>query len=144
MLSPAKCLLQNPSDVARAKECYRALVKVGLEHGWPPYRLGSDYMELIACPAESPSAQVQQLLKKALDENNIIAAGRYQHTQTPATKTPMQAEPLFTGTETTLTTKTLTPQVPLSVETPAFDYAMLFDNNKPEVKKSSKKESEAL
>lgn len=72
---------KNPDDVARAKHCYRALVKVGLENGWPPYRLGVDYMDMIACPAESPSAQVQRLLKNALDENSIIAPGRYEHTK---------------------------------------------------------------
>lgn len=70
---------KNPDDVARAKHCYRELVKTGLENGWPPYRLGVDYMDLIACPADSPSAQVQQLLKKALDENEVIATGRYEH-----------------------------------------------------------------
>ena len=36
-------------------------------------------MDMIACPADSPSAQVQQLLKKALDENEVIGAGRYEH-----------------------------------------------------------------
>ena len=70
---------KNPVDVARAKTCYRHLVKVGLENGWPPYRLGVDYMDLIACAADSPSAQVQRLLKNALDENNVIASGRYEH-----------------------------------------------------------------
>ena len=70
---------KNPADAARAKACYRHLVKVGLENGWPPYRLGVDYMDLIACDADSPSAQVQRLLKNALDENNIIASGRYEH-----------------------------------------------------------------
>ena len=45
---------KNPEDVARAKACYRHLVKVGLENGWPPYRLGIDFMDLIACPADSP------------------------------------------------------------------------------------------
>lgn len=71
----------NPADVARAKNCYRELVKTGLENGWPPYRLGVDYMDLIACPANSPSAQVQQLLKKALDGNEVIASGRYEHSK---------------------------------------------------------------
>lgn len=70
---------KNPVDVARAKNCYRALVKTGLENGWPPYRLGVDYMDLIACPADSPSAQVQLLLKNALDANAVIASGRYEH-----------------------------------------------------------------
>ena len=70
---------KNPEDIARAKACYRHLVKVGLENGWPPYRLGVDFMDLIACPADSPSAQVQRQLKNALDENNVIASGRYEH-----------------------------------------------------------------
>ena len=70
---------KNPEDVARAKNCYRQLVKTGLENGWPPYRLGIDYMDMIACPADSPSAQVQHLLKRALDENEVIASGRYEH-----------------------------------------------------------------
>jgi len=78
---------KNTADVARAKKCYRELVQVGLENGWPPYRLGVDYMDLIACPAESPSAQIQRLLKKALDENEIIASGRYEHSK-PAVATP--------------------------------------------------------
>ncbi len=54
-------------------------MKVGLENGWPPYRLGVDFMDLIACPADSPSAQIQRQLKDALDENNVIASGRYEH-----------------------------------------------------------------
>ena len=70
---------QKPDDIARAQQCYRALVKTGLENGWPPYRLGIDYMDMIACPADSPSAQVQQLLKQALDGNAVIASGRYEH-----------------------------------------------------------------
>jgi 4-cresol dehydrogenase (hydroxylating) len=70
---------KKPEDVARAQACYRHLVKVGLENGWPPYRLGVDFMDLIACPADSPSAQVQRQLKNALDENNVIASGRYEH-----------------------------------------------------------------
>ncbi len=89
---------KNPGDVARAKQCYRALVKTGLENGWPPYRLGIDYMDLIACPADSPSAQVQQLLKKALDENGVIASGRYEHAKPVAPFIPT-----FTETEVATT-----------------------------------------
>jgi hypothetical protein len=85
---------KNPDDVARAKHCYRALVKAGLENGWPPYRLGVDYMDMIACPAESPSAQVQRLLKKALDENSIIAPGRYEHTQPAEIELPITEQPV--------------------------------------------------
>ncbi len=81
---------QDPAAVAQAKTCYRALVKLGLEQGWPPYRLGVDYMDTIACPAQSSSAQVQRLFKEALDSNAIIAPGRYQHVL------PMVAEPMET------------------------------------------------
>jgi 4-cresol dehydrogenase (hydroxylating) flavoprotein subunit len=132
---------QDPSDVARAKACYRALVKVGLEHGWPPYRLGSDYMELIACPAESPSAQVQQLLKQALDANNIIAAGRYQHAQTLAPQKPLQAQPLVATQPSQGEPAIALAKAPSAA---AFDYAMLFATKTPELKKPKRKETETI
>ena len=69
----------NPVEVARAHHCYRELVKVGLANGWPPYRIGVNYMDMVACPADSASAQVQRLLKQALDGNGVVAAGRYEH-----------------------------------------------------------------
>lgn len=97
---------KNPDDVARAKNCYRALVKTGLENGWPPYRLGIDYMDLIACPADSPSAQVQQLLKKALDENEVIASGRYEHVKPVAPFIPA-AQPSPAEAESDLLSKVL-------------------------------------
>lgn len=87
---------KNPDDVARAKACYRHLVKVGLEQGWPPYRLGIDYMELIACPADSPSAKVQRLLKNALDKNHVIASGRYEHAQPNEFMAEIDLEKLIT------------------------------------------------
>jgi 4-cresol dehydrogenase (hydroxylating) len=87
---------QKPKDVARAKACYRHLVKVGLENGWPPYRLGVDFMDLIACPADSPSAQVQRQLKTALDENNVIASGRYEHTKPQDDATTINIEKFIT------------------------------------------------
>jgi hypothetical protein len=45
-------------------------------------------MDMIACPADSPSAQVQQLLKRALDENEVIASGRYEHVKPVAPFVP--------------------------------------------------------
>jgi 4-cresol dehydrogenase (hydroxylating) len=87
---------QKPKDVARAKACYRHLVKVGLENGWPPYRLGVDFMDLIACPADSPSAQVQRQLKTALDENNVIASGRYEHAKPQEHTATIDIEKLIT------------------------------------------------
>ncbi|GGY64035.1 4-cresol dehydrogenase [Cellvibrio zantedeschiae] len=86
---------KKPEEVARAKACYRHLVKVGLEHGWPPYRLGVDYMDLIACPADSPSAKVQRLLKNALDKNNVIASGRYEHAKPVETHVEIDLEKLI-------------------------------------------------
>lgn len=88
---------KKPEDVARAKACYRHLVKVGLENGWPPYRLGVDYMDLIACPADSASAQVQRQLKQALDKNNVIAAGRYEHAPLAETTHTIALEKLIAG-----------------------------------------------
>jgi hypothetical protein len=69
---------------------------VGLENGWPPYRLGVDFMDLIACPADSPSAQAQRQLKNALDENNVIASGRYEHAKPEDTTSIIDLEKLIT------------------------------------------------
>lgn len=86
---------REPNDVARAKNCYRQLVNIGLENGWPPYRIGVDFMDLIACRADSPSAHVQRLLKNALDGNHIIASGRYEHTKPEHTPAEMDLEEIM-------------------------------------------------
>lgn len=67
----------NPDDVQRAKACYRDLVESGLSRGWPPYRLGVDYMDLIGTTSCSDQSELHQRLKAALDPNNVIAPGRY-------------------------------------------------------------------
>lgn len=67
----------NPEEVARAKACYRDLVSSGLRRGWPPYRLGVDYMDLIGAEEGSEQSELHQRLKTALDPNNVIAPGRY-------------------------------------------------------------------
>lgn len=72
---------KSPDDVERAKKCYRALVQVGLDNGWPPYRLGIDYMDMFSCGADTNSAKVHMMFKMALDENGVIAPGRYEHVQ---------------------------------------------------------------
>lgn len=64
-----------PADVARARACYRDLVATGLRRGWPPYRIGIDYMDMLA--GEGPSAELYRGLKAALDPNGVIAPGRY-------------------------------------------------------------------
>lgn len=67
----------RPEDVRRAKACYRDLVQSGLRQGWPPYRLGVDYMDLIGHQEGSEQAELHRHLKTALDPNGIIAPGRY-------------------------------------------------------------------
>lgn len=67
----------DPGEVARAKRCYRDLVESGLRQGWPPYRLGIDYMDLIGTSAGSALGELHQRLKTALDPNNVISPGRY-------------------------------------------------------------------
>lgn len=67
----------QPEAVRRAKACYRDLVQSGLRQGWPPYRLGIDYMELIGHAEGSAQAALHQHLKAALDPNGILAPGRY-------------------------------------------------------------------
>jgi 4-cresol dehydrogenase (hydroxylating) flavoprotein subunit len=82
----------NPVEVARAHHCYRALVKTGLANGWPPYRIGVNDMDLVACPADSASAEVQRLLKQALDGNGVVSAGRYAHAAPPASASRQAAD----------------------------------------------------
>lgn len=80
VLSATIPLLFNPAqeeDVLRARACYRDLVASGLRQGWPPYRLGVDYMDMIGADEGSERAELQRRLKEALDPNNVIAPGRY-------------------------------------------------------------------
>lgn len=67
----------RPEEVQRAKACYRDLVRTGLRQGWPPYRLGVDYMDLIGHEEGSEQAALHRHLKAALDPNGILAPGRY-------------------------------------------------------------------
>ena len=68
---------QDTAAVARAKACYSALVQAGLAEGWPPYRIGSEYMEHIYPPEDSMTAQLHARLKEAFDPRDIISPGRY-------------------------------------------------------------------
>lgn len=67
----------HPGERERAQACYRDLVESGLRRGWPPYRLGVDYMDLIQSDPASGQADLYRRLKVALDPNDIIAPGRY-------------------------------------------------------------------
>lgn len=80
VLSATIPIIFDPLDataVARAKVCYRALVEAGLAEGWPPYRIGTEYMEHIYPPGDSMTARLHARLKEAFDPLDIIAPGRY-------------------------------------------------------------------
>ena len=63
--------------VIRAKACYRALVEAGLKRGYPPYRLGIDYMDLLhGLPINAASGTWMQL-RRVFDPNGILGPGRY-------------------------------------------------------------------
>lgn len=65
------------AEVERARACYRDLVDSGLRMGWPPYRLGVDFMDRIGLAEDAGLEQLYRRLKSALDPNNVIAPGRY-------------------------------------------------------------------
>ncbi|CAD6873561.1 FAD-binding oxidoreductase [Methylomonas fluvii] len=66
---------QDADEVARAQACYHELLDTGRKHGFVPYRLGIQSMELPA--KENAVPDVLRSLKQAVDPNNIIAPGRY-------------------------------------------------------------------
>ncbi|MGZ0078589.1 FAD-binding oxidoreductase [Methylomonas sp. YC3] len=66
---------QDADEVARAQACYHELLDTGRKHGFVPYRLGIQSMDLPA--KEHAVPDVLRSLKQAVDPNNIIAPGRY-------------------------------------------------------------------
>jgi 4-cresol dehydrogenase (hydroxylating) flavoprotein subunit len=68
---------QDAEAVNRAKECYRSLVEAGLQRGYPPYRLGTDYMDLLQTPFTSAKNSTPKQLRQTFDPNKILAPGRY-------------------------------------------------------------------
>ncbi len=71
----------NPIEVQKAHECYEELFVEGRSHGFLPYRLNIDFMDL----PEKIAPNVWRLtnkLKKAIDPKGIIAPGRYSSIQT--------------------------------------------------------------
>ncbi len=67
----------DASAVIRAKACYRALVEAGLKRGYPPYRLGIDYMDLLHDLQINAESGTWMQLKRVFDPNGILAPGRY-------------------------------------------------------------------
>ena len=67
----------DKKEVARAQKCYRALVAAGLAEGWPPYRIGVDFMDMLGFEKQTYNSMLHAKLKAALDPNNIMSPGRY-------------------------------------------------------------------
>ncbi len=66
----------SPEAEDAAMTCFQALFVAGQEHGFLPYRLGVQTMDLIT-NQHSPSWRLGQMLKTAVDPSLIISPGRY-------------------------------------------------------------------
>jgi len=67
----------SAEQVARAKACYRALVRESIRQGMPPYRIGIDYMDEIQQSNDSAYGATLGRIKDVLDPHGIVAPGRY-------------------------------------------------------------------
>lgn len=68
--------LQDADASRRADECYRALFEAGRKEGFLPYRMGTQYMDLVTS-ADIDFWRLVGMIKSALDPKGIIAPGRY-------------------------------------------------------------------
>jgi 4-cresol dehydrogenase (hydroxylating) len=68
--------LDDPDDVARAQDCYRALIEGCRAHGYIPYRLGLQSMDA-ETSRDDVFWKVATTLKTALDPAGTLAPGRY-------------------------------------------------------------------
>jgi 4-cresol dehydrogenase (hydroxylating) len=66
-----------PDEVARARECYRALFDAMMKAGYIPYRVGNQSMAALD-PHGDVFWKVAGRIKRALDPDGIIAPGRYE------------------------------------------------------------------
>lgn len=67
---------RDKDETTRAQNCFNELFQEGWSLGFYPYRLSVDKMKEIIDPSQ-PFWNVQNLLKKAIDPQGIIAPGRY-------------------------------------------------------------------
>jgi len=65
-----------PEDDERAFRCYETLTGSLLRAGYPPYRLNIQSMTSVN--SDGHYGKVLQLIKSALDPNNVVAPGRYE------------------------------------------------------------------
>jgi 4-cresol dehydrogenase (hydroxylating) len=68
---------EDPAEVARAKQCYRALFDTVMRAGYIPYRVGIQSMAGLD-PHGDVFWKVVSRIKRALDPDGIIAPGRYE------------------------------------------------------------------
>lgn len=68
--------LTDPDAVKKAHQCLNTLFDEGLKRGFVPYRLNTQQQQTKLDPA-APHWQVTQLIKQALDPNNVINPHRY-------------------------------------------------------------------
>jgi 4-cresol dehydrogenase (hydroxylating) len=68
--------LSNPQAVKDAHNCLKALVEQGLKKGFVPYRLNIDQQQWLL-DKDTDFWRTVNLLKSALDPNNILSKGRY-------------------------------------------------------------------
>jgi FAD/FMN-containing dehydrogenase len=61
----------------RARACYGELFKEGVAKGFIPYRIGSQYMDLMPTACNDVYWRLNESLKQATDPDRIIAPGRY-------------------------------------------------------------------
>jgi 4-cresol dehydrogenase (hydroxylating) flavoprotein subunit len=67
----------DPDEVARAQQCYRALFDAVMKAGYIPYRVGNQSMAALD-PHGDVFWKVAGRIKRALDPDGIIAPGRYE------------------------------------------------------------------
>jgi 4-cresol dehydrogenase (hydroxylating) len=67
----------DPDEVARARQCYRALFDAVMKAGYIPYRVGNQSMAGLD-PHGDVFWKVVSRIKQALDPDGIIAPGRYE------------------------------------------------------------------
>lgn len=66
----------QPAEVARAADCFRALVTRFGAEGYGLYRVGIDFMDELADIYGATNREVNRAIKRALDPNGVIAPGK--------------------------------------------------------------------
>lgn len=66
-------------ELSKAERCHSALLDAYLGFGFPPYRAGSDWRELLTAlfPPSDSFAALCSKIKDAIDPNHILSPGRY-------------------------------------------------------------------